>query len=149
MADRLEGKHAPAQGRRGQGANVTQADSLCLEFGKFGLGSSEFMGRNDRESNGSHKHRHVKQGKAGSGKPGLTDAFARGLKIAAAIRADGRLAELVKNRYASWDNGIGAAIEADKEDFNSLEKYALSKPDPMQYDSGRQELLESIVNEFI
>ena len=53
-------------------------------------------------------------------------------------------AELVKNRYESWDNGIGAAIEADKEDFNSLEKYALSKPDPMQYDSGRQELLENI-----
>ena len=80
---------------------------------------------------------------------GGMDAFARGLKIAAAIRADGRLAELVKNRYESWDNGIGAAIEADKEDFNSLEKYALSKPDPIQYDSGRQDLLENIVNEFI
>ena len=80
---------------------------------------------------------------------GGMDAFARGLKIAAAIRADGRLAELVKNRYASWDNGIGAAIEADKEDFTSLEKYALSKPDPVQYTSGRQELLESIVNELI
>ena len=80
---------------------------------------------------------------------GGMDAFARGLKIAAAIRADGRLAELVKNRYASWDNGIGAAIEAGKEDFISLEKYALSKPDPLQYTSGRQELLESIVNELI
>ena len=56
------------------------------------------------------------------------DAFARGLKIAAAIRADGRLAELVKNRYASWDSGIGARIEADKEGFASLEEYALSRP---------------------
>jgi xylose isomerase len=77
------------------------------------------------------------------------DAFARGLKIAAAIRADGRLAELVKNRYASWDNGIGAAIEAGKEDFTSLEKYALSQPDPVQHTSGRQELLESIINDLI
>jgi len=47
------------------------------------------------------------------------DAFARGLKSAAAIRADGRLAELVKSRYATWDSGIGAAIEAGKEDFTS------------------------------
>ena len=35
------------------------------------------------------------------------DAFARGLKIAAAIRKDGRLAEFVKQRYSSWDAGIG------------------------------------------
>jgi xylose isomerase len=52
-------------------------------------------------------------------------------------------------KSASWDNGIGAAIEADKEDFTSLEKYALSQSDPLQYTSGRQELLESIVNELI
>ena len=63
---------------------------------------------------------------------GGMDAFARNLKIAAAIRADGRLAELVKNRYASWDSGIGAAIEAGNEDFTSLEKLALSQPDPVQ-----------------
>jgi xylose isomerase len=53
---------------------------------------------------------------------GGMDAFASGLKIAATIRADGRLAELVKNRYASWDNGIGASIEADKEDFTGALK---------------------------
>ena len=35
---------------------------------------------------------------------GGMDAFARGLKIAAAIRKDGRLAKFVKNRYASWDS---------------------------------------------
>jgi xylose isomerase len=77
------------------------------------------------------------------------DAFARGLKSAAAIRADGRLAELVKSRYASWDNGIGAAIEAGKEDFVSLEKYVLSRPDPIQNASGRQGLCENMVNELI
>jgi len=41
---------------------------------------------------------------------GGMDAFARGLKIAAAIRKDGRLADFVKQRYASWDSGIGAKI---------------------------------------
>ncbi len=45
---------------------------------------------------------------------GGMDAFARGLKIAAAIRKDGRLAEFVKQRYSSWDSGIGAKIEAGK-----------------------------------
>src|ERR1700757_60288 len=80
---------------------------------------------------------------------GGMDAFARGLKNAAAIRADGRLAELLKKRYASWDSGIGAAIEAGKEDFISLEKHALSQPDPVQHTSGRQELCENIVNELI
>ena len=70
-------------------------------------------------------------------------------KCRIAIRADGRLAESVKKRYASWDSGIGAAIEAGKEDFISLEKHALSQPDPVQQTSGRQELCENIVNELI
>jgi hypothetical protein len=80
---------------------------------------------------------------------GGMDAFARGLKSAAAIRADGRPTELVKNRYSSWDDAIGASIEAGKEDFVSLEKYVLSRPDPIQNASGRQELCENIVNELI
>src|SRR5437899_9005043 len=80
---------------------------------------------------------------------GGMDAFARGLKSAAAIRADGRLAELVKSRYASWDSGIGAAIEAGKADFTSLEKHALSQPEPVKHTSARQELCENIVNELI
>src|SRR6476660_2067915 len=73
---------------------------------------------------------------------GGMDAFARGLKIAAAIRADGRLAELVKNRYASWDSGVGARIDSGKENFASLEKYMLDKGDAAPNKSGRQELLE-------
>jgi len=80
---------------------------------------------------------------------GGMDAFARGLKAAAAIRADGRLADIVKKRYASWDTGLGASIEAGKESFASLEKHALSQPDPVQHGSGRQELIENIINELI
>ncbi|MEI6339785.1 MAG: xylose isomerase, partial [Verrucomicrobiota bacterium] len=80
---------------------------------------------------------------------GGMDAFARGLKIAAAIRADGRLEEIVKTRYASWDSGLGKSIEDGKETFASLEKHALSHPDPVQHGSGRQELIENIINELI
>ena len=77
------------------------------------------------------------------------DAFARGLKAAAAIRADGRLGDIVKSRYASWDSGLGQSIEDGKETLASLEKHALSRPDPVQHGSGRQELIENIINELI
>ena len=80
---------------------------------------------------------------------GGMDAFARGLKIAAAIRADGRLAEFVKKRYASWDEGVGAKIENGETSFESLEAYMLDKGDITPNASGRQEYLENLINEFI
>lgn len=80
---------------------------------------------------------------------GGMDAFARGLKAAAAIRADGRLSEIVRNRYASWDSGLGADIEAGKHSLKTLETIALANPDPVQHMSGRQELIENILNELI
>ncbi len=80
---------------------------------------------------------------------GGMDAFARGLKIAAAIRADGRLAEFVKDRYASWDSGIGAKIENGEASLESLEAYMLEKGDVTPNVSGRQEYLENLINEFI
>ena len=80
---------------------------------------------------------------------GGMDTFARGLKIAAAIRADGRLAEFVKNRYSSWDTGIGKDIEKGKVDFADLEAYMLKKGEAQKNVSGRQEFLENLINEFI
>ena len=79
---------------------------------------------------------------------GGMDAFARGLKIAAAIRADGELASLLKQRYASWDRGIGAQIEAGKADFKALEVYMLEKGDIAPNTSGRQEMLENLINRY-
>jgi xylose isomerase len=72
-----------------------------------------------------------------------------GLKIAAAIRKDGRLAEFVKERYSSWDSGIGKEIESGKSNFAALEKYMLKKGEPAANTSGRQEFLENLINEFI
>jgi xylose isomerase len=77
------------------------------------------------------------------------DTFARGLKIAAAIRKDGRLADFVKQRYNSWDQGIGAKIEQRKTNFQSLEGYILEKGEAARNVSGRQEFLENLINEFI
>lgn len=80
---------------------------------------------------------------------GGMDCFAKGLKVAAAIRADGEIARMVKERYASWDTGIGAEIEAGKHNFKTLEKYMLEKGDVTPNKSGRQELFENIVNRYI
>jgi len=80
---------------------------------------------------------------------GGMDAFARGLKIAAEIRAGGELAAFVKQRYASWDAGIGAEIEAGTADFRQLESYILAKGEAAPNHSGRQEMLENLINYYI
>ena len=80
---------------------------------------------------------------------GGMDAFARGLKIAAAIRKDGRLAQFVRQRYSSWDSGIGAKIEAGKATLKEIEAYILKKGEAAPNASGRQEFLENLINEFI
>jgi len=80
---------------------------------------------------------------------GGMDAFARGLKIAAAIRADGAIADFVKKRYASWDSAIGADVEAGRVGFAELSKYMLDKGDITPNESGRVEMLENILNEYI
>jgi xylose isomerase len=80
---------------------------------------------------------------------GGMDCFAKGLKIAAAMRADGEIARMVQERYASWDSGIGVEIEAGKHNFKTLEQYMLQKGDVSPNVSGRQELFENIVNRYI
>ncbi len=80
---------------------------------------------------------------------GGMDCFAKGLKIAAQIRAEGELARMLDERYASWNAGVGAEIEAGKHDFKSLERYMLEKGEAEPNKSGRQELFENVVNRYI
>lgn len=80
---------------------------------------------------------------------GSMDAFARGLLIASAMRADGRLESMVRDRYASWDSGIGAEIEAGQHSFDSLSKRMLNLGEASQNASGRQELIENLINEYL
>tara|TARA_B100000989_G_scaffold289870_1_gene262316 strand:- start:451 stop:684 length:234 start_codon:yes stop_codon:yes gene_type:complete len=75
------------------------------------------------------------------------DAFAQGLKIAAKIRKDGRLADCVRERYQSWDSNMGQKIAAGGLDFKELETYALNHDEP-SLTSGRQEMLEGIFNSY-
>ena len=112
-----------------------------LKMGGFKTGGVNFDAKVRRESYEPVDlfHAHI----------GGMDAFARGLKIAAAIRADGRLEAFVKNRYRSWDSGIGKKIESGKSSFKTLETYMLKKGEVTKNESGRQEFLENLINEFI
>ncbi len=78
------------------------------------------------------------------------DAFALGFLAARKLLEDGRIEKFIEDRYASWKTGIGADIIAGKADFRSLEKYALEKGEVTDsLTSGRQEMLESIINNVL
>ena len=55
----------------------------------------------------------------------------------------------MKERYDSWDTGIGKGIEDGQATLESLDAYMLKKGDVTPNDSGRQEFLENLINEFI
>jgi xylose isomerase len=80
---------------------------------------------------------------------GGMDAFAVGLKLAVQIRKDGVLREFIRDRYRSWDGGIGAKIEQGQTKFEDLEAYMLDKGDAAANVSGRQEMLENIFNRYV
>lgn len=78
------------------------------------------------------------------------DAFAFGFLKAMEIEEDGRINEFVKNRYISYETGLGADIVNGKVTIEELEKFALEKGDVIEaLKSGRQERLETILNEVI
>ncbi|MCL2574628.1 MAG: xylose isomerase [Defluviitaleaceae bacterium] len=77
------------------------------------------------------------------------DAYALGLKIADKIMQDGRIDKFVTDRYASYQTGIGADIVSGKAKLEELEKYALEMGEVTTNTSGRQEYLESLLNQII
>ncbi len=79
---------------------------------------------------------------------GAMDAFARGLKNAARMIADGAFDRAVAQRYAEWSGELGAQIEAGTLKFPELEAYTLEHGEPALA-SGRQELLENVLNQYI
>jgi xylose isomerase len=79
---------------------------------------------------------------------GAMDAFARGLNNAARMLKSGKFEKFIKSRYAGWDTDLGARIEKGKSSFTELEAYTLKHGEP-KLQSGRQEMLENIFNEYI
>lgn len=120
---------------------TTQCMLTLLKAGGFKTGGTNFDAKVRRESFDPVDlfHAHI----------GGMDAFARGLKIAAAIRQDGRLDTFVKQRYSSYDSGLGQLIEKRKVGFKELSNYALKLGEVKTNQSGRQEFLENLINDFI
>ncbi len=79
---------------------------------------------------------------------GAMDAFARGLRIAAALLEGRSLEDFVEDRYRGWSGELGSAILSGEVGFSGLEKYTLEHGEP-EPRSGRQEMLENILNESI
>jgi xylose isomerase len=79
---------------------------------------------------------------------GGMDAFARGLMIAQDVLEKSDYRKLRKARYASYDSGKGAEFEAGKMKLEDLRSYALEVGEPNQT-SGKQEMFENIINQYI
>ncbi len=72
------------------------------------------------------------------------DAMARALENAAAILEESALPKMKKERYASFDNGMGKDFESGKLSFEQVYEYGKKVEEPKQT-SGKQELYETIV----
>ncbi|WP_440874162.1 xylose isomerase [Thalassotalea sp. PLHSN55] len=80
---------------------------------------------------------------------GGMDTMAKALLNAAKLIEDAPLSDFVKERYAGWKGELGQSIMSGDHSLESLSKLVLEeKIDPKQ-ESGRQELLENIVNRYV
>ncbi len=72
------------------------------------------------------------------------DAMARALENAAAILTESELPAMLKERYASFDEGMGRKFEQGELTLEQLVSYAKENGEPRQT-SGKQEKYETIV----
>jgi len=115
---------------------------FCAILGAGGLGSGglNFDAKVRRQSTDAADlfHAHV----------GAMDVCARALLAAERILQDGRLAQAVKDRYAGWRQPFGQEILAGRLGLESLSQWVLERDRDVRPVSGRQELLENLVNRF-
>ena len=78
---------------------------------------------------------------------GAMDVCARGFKAAAAMLEDGTLEAMRAERYAGWDSADAQAML--ESDLGSIAQRVLDDGINPQPQSGRQEILENVVNRFV
>ncbi|MEM6964963.1 MAG: xylose isomerase [Bacteroidota bacterium] len=79
---------------------------------------------------------------------GGMDIFARALLVANDVLQESKYKDLLKARYASFSKGKGAKFAKGKLSLEDLSKIAIKKGQPTQR-SGKQELFENIINQYI
>jgi len=119
---------------------TTMAMLVILRQGGLGKGGVNFDAKLRRGSFALEDmfHAHI----------GGMDAFARGLKIAHRIIADGVLDAFLKERYSTYSRGLGRRIMAGKATLRDMEAYVLEHGEP-ELRSGQEERLENLLNEYI
>jgi xylose isomerase len=79
---------------------------------------------------------------------GAMDVFARSLIIADKILTESNYLKLRDERYTSFESGNGAEFESGKLSINDLYSIAKQSNEPKQI-SGKQELIENMINQYI
>ncbi|MDB6115930.1 MAG: xylA 1 [Lacunisphaera sp.] len=120
---------------------LTLAMVSILNAGGLGPGGFNFDAKLRRPSIDAEDlfHAHI----------GGMDAYALAFRLARKIIADGKLADFVSERYASFDSGFGRDIERGKASFTSLEKLVLAQLGEPTPRSGRQEYLENLLMQYL
>jgi xylose isomerase len=80
---------------------------------------------------------------------GGIDMLARSLLIADRMIEDGKLQALLDERYAGWNGPLGKDILSGKASLADLSERVLSQKIDPRPRSGRQELLENLVNRYL
>jgi xylose isomerase len=120
---------------------LTLAMTSILRAGGLGTGGFNFDAKLRRPSIDLEDlfHAHI----------GGFDTYALAFKLACQILADGKLADFVAERYASFDSGFGADIEQGRTGFKQLEKLVLGKLGEPRLRSGKQEYLENLLSRYL
>ena len=119
---------------------VTEAMLVFLQSGGLQGGGINFDAKIRRNSTDLDDifHAHI----------GGADTFARAILTAEKILTQSEFPRLRKDRYNSFDSGNGKQFENGKLSLENLSEIAFNSKSPKQV-SGKQELFENIINQFI
>ncbi len=120
--------------------SATYAMLIILKQDGLGSGGLNFDAKVRRSSHDPYDlfHAHI----------GGMDAFARGLTIAHKIIEDGVLDNAIEERYSSYNSGIGEKMMSGNATLADLDNWVQGQDAPV-LQSGRQEMLENIINTYI
>lgn len=112
-----------------------------LQGGGFTTGGTNFDAKLRRQS--------LDAGDLLIGHIGGMDVCAQGLRAAAAMIEDGALPDFVSQRYAGWQQDGAQAMLAGKRGLDEIAAWVESAGINPALRSGKQELLENVVNRFV
>jgi xylose isomerase len=122
-------------------AELTLVLARILQAGGFTTGGFNFDAKLRRQSIDPVDLFH--------GHAGGMDNLARALLCADRMLTEGKLQAFVDDRYAGWKDGLGRDILDGKLSLDKLSERVLSQGIDPKPRSGRQELLENLVNRYI